>query len=271
MRAAALQAPESFTRQFTGPHDPLGMLITLAREYGTRYDLVSWDMAAGAFAVVTVIGFVAAWQARALAPHALWFLGLGVMVPVVITYVLVTLGAPLFASRYLLVSLPVFFLLWAGAIACLFQWGRRAGGLTAHSLLPVAGLLTAGFVLINGARWWQTAVDGTRFREDWRGAVAYLEQRHAPGEPVLVLHDASWRAVDYYRTEPMVLASLDAGPEQPPDLAKAPLVAGRAWLLAAYFEVRDLPAVEGWLETRGPLVDKTWLTGVMISEYNRVE
>jgi len=159
--------------------------------------------------------------------------------------------------------LPVFLLLWAVAIASLWQ---RNGERT-RIWRPVAGLVIAGFILLNGARWWEGAIDGKRFREDWRGTVVYLEERHTPGEPVLVLHDASWRAVDYYRAEPMLLTSLDGGPERPPDISKAPSSSGRAWLLAAYFEVPDLPSVEGWLEARGQLVEKTWLTGVMVSEY----
>lgn len=139
--------------------------------------------------------------------------------------------------------------------------------LTAYCLLPAGALLVAGFLLLNGARWAQTAFGGERFREDWRGAVAYLEQRHAPGEPVLVLHDASFHAVDYYRAEPMALTSLEGGPERPPDLSKAPSTSGRTWLLAAYFEAPDLPSLEAWLEARGQLANKTWLTGVMVSEY----
>lgn len=243
LRLTALRAPETLTRQFTGPTEPVGMVITLAREYGARYDLVSGDLLAGAFTILTIGGFAVARS---------WFLGIGLLVPVVIAYVLVVLGAPLFASRYLLVTLPAFYVGWA---ALLLRWK------------PIGAVLIAAFILINGARWWESAIEGKRFREDWRSAVAYLEERHAPGEAVLVLHDASWRAVDYYRTEPMLLTSLDGGPERPPDLSKAPSPSGRAWLLAAYFEVPDLPTVEGWLESRGQLANKTWLTGVMVSEY----
>ncbi len=260
-RLNALRAPETLTRQFTGPQDLPGMLVTLAREYGTRWDNVPSIYLEASFVLLTFGGLTALLLNRDRWPEGtrpLWFLLMGITVPAFITFVFVQLGAPLFSSRYLIITLPCFLLVWSAALVGL---GRRSW------VLPVALLVL--FAGVNGARWSQTAIAGQRFHEDWRGAVALLQSKSTPEEPVLVLHDPSWRAVRYYAPGPITLASLEGGPNQPPDLSKTPALpeSGRVWLLAAYFDVDDLPTVEAWLESKGRLVEKTWLTGVMVSEY----
>lgn len=260
-RLHALRAPETLTRQSTGPTELWGMLTTLARQYGTLWDLPTYPALEIAFGALTVGGLVSLALSRRHLPQqgrALEVLLLGITVPVLLTFGFVGLGAPLFAPRYLIITLPCFYLLWATAVVALSRWTW---------VLPV-GLLIV-FLGVNGARWGQTALAGQRFHEDWRSAVALLQSQNAMSDPVLVLHDSSFRATQYYASGPLSLASLEGGPERPPDLGKAPSLpaTGRVWLLAAYFEVGDLPTVEQWLEARGRLVEKTWLTGVMVSQY----
>ncbi len=256
-RLDALRSPETLTRQFTGPRSLAGMVATLAREYGTKFDLISLDLLATCFLALLLLAVPALMLSRRW--RAALFLALGLAAPVGLTWLMVRLGAPLFSSRYLLLTMPVFLLTWAAAIAWV---GRRAPW--------VAALLVLAFIGVNAARWWETAVNGAHFREDWRAATTYLEQREHPGEPVLVLHDPAWRAVNYYRRNPIVLVSLEGGPDRPVDLAKAPpLPAGsRVWLLWAWFEGGDVEPVERWLDAHGAaLFSKAFLPGVTVSEY----
>ena len=261
-RLGALRNPETLTRQFTGPQDLPGMAATLAREYGTRYDLLPAPVLAAFFLGLTALGaaaLVRRYPLPAEASAARWFLGLGLALPLLVTYAMVTLGAPLFSSRYLILTLPVFYVTWGAGIAWLLQtrW------------LPVGAVLLMLFIGLNAARWTETAVEGKRFREDWRGGVARLEARYQPGDLVVVLHDSSFHALRYYATDAIGIANVEGGPERPPDITRLPdpPLNGRVWLLAAYFEAPDLPPVEAWLSARGALVDREWENGVMLSRY----
>lgn len=264
LRLAALGAPETLSRQFTGPRDLPGMFATLAREYGTRYDLAPLELLAAGFLGLTFLGAVAV--IRNPAPQGVTarlsavLLGTGLAVPLGITYGFVTLGAPVFSSRYLIVVLPVFYLLWGVGIA----WVARAWS----GALAVA--LVLGFVGVNGVRWSETALGGKHFREDWRGAVARLLPQLRPGDQVVVLRDPPWRAVHYYAGEGLPLYSLEGGPDRPPDLTRLPpaVPAGsRTWLVAAWFEAGDLQAVEDRLSQLGRLESKDWEHGVMLAAF----
>ena len=260
-RMAAIAAPASLNRQFTGPQNLVGMVATLAREYGTRYDLLPGPLLSGFFLALALGGVVA----LLVAPPAtnksrlpLLFITLGALIPLLASYTLVMLGVPLFASRYLIITLPMFYLLWAAALAALAARSR-----------PLALAVLVVFILLNGARWAQTAFAGMRFHEDWRGAVAYLEQRYVPGDAVLVLHENAAHAVRYYASKPLALTSLDAGPGQPPNPEKASGMpsAERIWLVAAYFEADDLPPVQRWLDASTHPVGQQWVPGVMVNQY----
>ena len=76
----------------------------------------------------TVLGVaVLAWRWPAARTRGLPFVLLGLVVPVVATYVVVWLGAPLFASRYQIMTLPFYYLLWGGLIAVvLTAFGPKA-------------------------------------------------------------------------------------------------------------------------------------------------
>ena len=286
MRLAALRNPETLTRQFTGPRDLIGMLTTLAREYGTLWDAAPNAWLKWGFVLLTVVGLAAAvWRDKGQGTrdkgmafqlsHSV-FLILGITVPVLITFSFVTLGAPLFSSRYLIITLPCFYLLWGAGIVGMARISANIVG-AQHatplprgvSMLPAIAIVFL-FVGVNGARWSQSTIVGQRYHEDWRSGTALLEARQVRGEPVILLKDANWRAVNYYSTAPLALVSLEGGPDKPPDMSRTPTLPARGsvWLMAAHFEVGpDLAVVEQWLESYTTLVDKTWVTGVMVSQY----
>jgi len=261
-RLGALQRPETLSREFTGPRDFAGMFVTLAREYGTRYDGWPDGTFALLFTLLTLAGAGAlAWRWPAARRQGLLLVVLAIVVPVGATFLFVMLGAPLFASRYLIVTLPFYYLLWAGAAAALLQ--RRY-------LWPVATVLLAGFMFVNGLRWWPTAFEGARFREDFRGALVSLSRQYQPGDLVLVLHDSVGDGVRYYAGVPMTITSLEAGPGHEPDRTRLTAYpsTGRIWLVATYVEAGGLEAIEGWLGTWNGLGGKRWTNGVMVAEFN---
>ena len=260
-RLLALVRPETLTREFTGPRDFAGMFVTLAREYGTRYDQWPEGTFEVAFSLATVLGVaVLAWRWPAARTRGLPFVLLGLVVPVVVTYVVVWLGAPLFASRYQIMTLPFYYLLWGGLIAVVLT----------KRLFPAAGLLLAAFVLVNGLRWGQTTFDNTRFREDFRGAITSLNRQYQPGDMVLTLHDSVSNGVRYYQKVPMTITSLEAGPGKPPDRSKFPAwpPTGRVWLVGIYVESQGLLETEQWLSVGAGLGGKRWFGGAMLAEFN---
>ncbi|MEK7214618.1 MAG: glycosyltransferase family 39 protein, partial [Chloroflexota bacterium] len=218
LRLAALRAPETLNRQFTGPRDLMGMLATLAREYGTRFDLISLPILGALFLGFTLLGLAALLGSsrRRLNPGGAArlrnsFLVAGLVVPLLITFGFVSLGAPVFSSRYLIVVLPVFYLLWGAGISWTPAWRR----------LPAVALLLL-FIGLNAARWSESVFQGKRFREDWRGAVERLRPALGTADRVVVLHDPSWRAVHYYAGDGWPMVSLEGGPERPADLSRFP-------------------------------------------------
>jgi 4-amino-4-deoxy-L-arabinose transferase-like glycosyltransferase len=261
-RLGALERPETLARQFTGPRDYPGMFVTLAREYGTRFDDWGPELFAVAFSALSVAGVAAlAWRWPAARDRGLVFVLLGVLLPGSATFGLVVLGAPLFASRYLIPTLPFYYLLWAGAAAALL--GRRTW--------PLGVVLLALFVAANGLRWWPTAFAGVRYREDFRAAVTSLQRQYQPGDLVVTLHDSVANGVRYYSASPLLITSLEGGPGNPPNRAKltAQPATGRLWLVATYVEAEGLTEIENWLQTNAGLGGKRWYNGVMVAEFNR--
>ncbi len=259
-RLAAVAAPETLNRQFTGPTDPLGMLAVMAREYGTLFDQAPATLIAAGFLGLTVLGLLAVAERSSQRKdwYPVLFVLLGIGVPLLAAYALVLLGLPLFSPRYLIITLPQFYLLWAAALG--FLWVRAR---------PLAAVIMAVFALLNGARWAQTAVGGERYREDWRAATAHVERRYQEGDVVLLLHDPAQNAFRYYQTVPLHLASLDGGAGRPPDPGRAPgePASGRAWLVVAYFEAADTPPAERWLDGWSRPVTQDWASGIMINQY----
>ncbi|MBI4499486.1 MAG: glycosyltransferase family 39 protein [Chloroflexi bacterium] len=259
----ALRTISLLDRQFTGPQDLLGMLATLAREYGTRYDDLPRGAVALFFVALVGLGVLALRFARpgARRPDAALFLGLGIAVPLAVVFILVRLGAPLFASRYLMVTLPAFLLLWAAGLAAL---SRRHLAL----LLPALG----AFLALNGVYLFITDIQGVRYRENWREAVAYLDSVAQEGDAVLILNSNIVNAYRYYSREPLPV--VDLGPLRGLEedargrtLAAATQPFRRLWVLFAYFETPDYEPVRPWLEQQTHIQEQIWFRGVRVAEH----
>lgn len=261
-RAAALQRPETLSREFTGPRDAPGMFAFLARDYGVRLEGVPQEPLLAAFGLLTLVGLgVLAWRWPAQQGRGLVLVALGIAVPVLAVAGMVALGAPLFASRYLIITLPFYYLAWAAPAAALM----------ATRAWPAAAALLLLFVAANGVRWWPTAFDGARYREDFRAAVASLQRQYQPGDLVLTLHDSVANGVRYYSRAPLSITSLEGGPGNPPDRSRLRVQpsTGRIWLVATYLEAEGLPDIEAWLQETSGLGSKRWYGGVMVAEFTR--
>lgn len=263
-RLGALQQPETLTREFTGPRDLPGMFAFLARDYGARFGDEGQDVGLLVFAALTLAGLaLLAWRWPKARGYGLLFVVLGLGAPVALVAAMVALGAPLFASRYLMMTLPFYYLAWAGVAAASF--GSR--------LWPVGAALLLVFALGNGQRWWPSAFEGARFKEDFRTAVATLQRQYQPGDLVVTIHDSVANGVRYYATAPLNILTLEGGPGRPPDRSKLTMEpsTGRIWLVAIYVEADGLPELEHWLYDGRTLGSKRWLGGVILAEFNRAE
>lgn len=141
--------------------------------------------AGGLGAALALIGLFALWRVgrRDL---SLW-LGTWVAAPFALTLLALPLK-PLFLDRYLITAAPAFALLGGVALASL---GRR------WRAVAVAVVICATAVGLT--RWYTSADDGGNWRgEDWRGAVAAVDELRKPGEPVLVVPWVVWQAAAYY-------------------------------------------------------------------------
>ena len=263
-RLGALQNPETLTREFTGPRDLPSMFAFLARDYGVRFEDEGQDLGLLLFAALTLASIaVLAWRWPQARGRGLLFIGLGLGGPLTLVGAMVALGAPLFASRYLVLTLPFYYLAWAGLAAATFHRRFWLGG--------VALLLV--FAVGNGLRWWPAAFEGARFKEDFRTAVTTLQRQYQPGDLVVTIHDSVANGVRYYSTAPLNIVSLEGGPGNPPDRSKLAMEpsTGRIWLVAISVEAPGLPELEYWLYDGRTLGSKRWLGGVMLAEFNRAE
>jgi hypothetical protein len=147
----------------------------------------------------------------------------------VLVVTLAELVRPVFVPRYLLPGLLGLAVL---AAAGLVQGGRSGGPVPGG---PVPGgalrgaarssglgwVLLGGLVLLQLVAGWPLLERGPR--EDARGAVGALEDRHAPGEPVVAVDRRAAVALAHY-AGPGLRADLRVPPSDPPP-------AERVWLL----------------------------------------
>jgi len=263
-RLGALQQPDTLTREFTGPRDLPGMFAFLAHDYGLRFEGEGQAAGMPVFALATVAGLgLLAWRWPQARGWGLVFVALGLCTPLLAVAAMVSLGAPLFASRYLVMTLPFYYLAWAGVAAVSF--GSR--------LWPIGLAVLLLFAAGNGQRWWPGAFEGARVKEDFRTAVATLQRQYQPGDLVVTIHDSVANGVRYYATTPLSILTLEGGPGRPPDRSKLTIEpsTGRIWLVAIHVEAEGLPELEHWLYDGRTLGSKRWLGGVMLAEFNRAE
>ncbi|MBM2826145.1 MAG: hypothetical protein HW403_209 [Dehalococcoidia bacterium] len=257
----ALEDPRVLNREFTGSEDALGMLATLAREYGTRFDLLPQGLIASFFLGLSVVGIVGL-AGSPRGRRAALFLALGVAMPLLLVYLLTLARIPAFSSRYLIVTLPGFLLLWAGALYFV------------HSRVSVLGwVLLAAILGLNAARWAQTNVYGKHFREDWRSAAGYLSEQYRQGDLVILGFSNAKNAYDYYATEPVAMIGIDQlegnGGKQAlsQELDRVTKGYENLWLLYSYFQIGGVESITPWLNEKAKLLDQVHFAGVTVSRF----
>jgi mannosyltransferase len=221
--------------------------------------LVLWLGAAGLGLVLAVQAAGRSWQTgdlRITVGLAGWAL-----VPLVALY-LVSTRRPLFTERYLIWTLPAWWLFIAGAIVGLAREGRTGRWL---ATAWIAGLAITG--LLGIGHQWHTPV-----RADFRTAAATVAREYEQGELVLFQIPYLQTTFDYYA------AGLDYEaaegpytnygnpPEETADYLKG-ITTGhrRVWLIlseAPMWDQRGLTIT--WFEQNGRLVDETVLNRVTV-------
>ncbi|MSQ14334.1 MAG: phospholipid carrier-dependent glycosyltransferase [Dehalococcoidia bacterium] len=261
IRLSMIRNPEVVGRQYSGPQSPLGMLSTLSREYGTNFDGLPSALLYSFFAGMTLAGLISLFlpeKRRRL--H--WFLVFGLAAPISFAYVIVSFGAPLFSSRYLIITLPVFFLLWASAIAML----RERIGIWAYSIIAIT-------IVLNGARWTESSVYGQHFREDWRGGSLYLKERITQEDLLIIPWPNVANAFRYYAGNSTAILSADAALAGASDIRLGPAfqkaAAGRknVWFMRAYYQEGDMAPMKTWLEANTYVLDHQNFPGIYVTHY----
>lgn len=261
LRLNMLATPSALGRLYFGPQSPLGMVSTLSREYGTSFDQLPSTLLYSFFVGMTGLGLVSL-LSKSRSRLSL-FLVIGLVVPIFMTYLMVALGAPLFSSRYLIITLPVFFLLWAGAISLL----REHLGILAYTIVALV-------VILNGARWAQTTIYGQQFREDWRDGSLYLRERITSDDLLILPRPNVANAFRYYAGDHPAILSADAAlPEDSKDQlgpAFHKAIEGRKeiWVMRNYYQEGDLEHIRPWLEANAYVLDHVNFPGIFITHYS---
>jgi mannosyltransferase len=158
--------------------------------------LLSVSGALGLGLVLGAAGLVVLW--RAGERDRFWWLATWAAAPFVVSLA-VSAVRPIFLDRYLLVAAPAFALLGATILARLGRPWRRPA-VVAAALASLAGLVG----------WYGEGWDGNWRGENWRAAVAAVEERRSPGEPVLVTGWQASPAARYYGVEVVEVTSADS-------------------------------------------------------------
>gem|GEM_PF-581717 len=211
------------------------------------------------------------------------------LVPIILFWLL-TLRAPLFEARYLIVALPAWLLLVADGVFALV--GRqpqaqdreesvalRGFNLRWLALLAVVPLLGFSLWALAGYNYSKVAT-----KEDWRGAMLYIKTHMRVGDTIIVYPGYLKSAVDYYMIHgpgpanlPQVVVNgiepklVISGTQRELDSAEAGVINGarRAWLLQSPTRVR----LEDKRQTDEQWAGSVWwwLSGNYIQEDKRGE
>jgi mannosyltransferase len=152
-------------------------------EYATRA-LLDLSGIAGLGILLAVVGAWMLWKAGD-GQRALW-LATWAFAPFVVAIV-ISLARPVFVDRYLIVAAPAFALLAALAIVGV------AARLRVGVVAAVAVATAAGLVL-----WYSSSDDGNWRGEDWRSAVAFVNERTGDAGAIVVVPWWTHDAAEYY-------------------------------------------------------------------------
>lgn len=145
-------------------------------------------LALGAVALVVTLA------AAARRPRDSWrhvLVASWLVLPLLITLA-VSHWKPMLLDRFLIVSVPALAIATAYALSRLGPWAGTA------SLAVVVAI-----ALTHVDHWYESLVE-----QDWRGAVAYVEARKQPGEPLVVHPDWLSPSVEFYAAEEPARSSL---------------------------------------------------------------
>lgn len=153
--------------------------------------LLSVSGAAGVGAALALVGLRMLRRAGRSA-DAVW-LGVWALAPFIVALV-VSIGRPIYLDRYLLIAAPAFAVLAAYALVSLTP------RLHAVAVAVAAVAVATGLGLV---AWYSTSDEGNWRGEDWRSAVAYVEERVAPGDDVVVAPWSAAPSARYYGADPV--------------------------------------------------------------------
>lgn len=158
--------------------------------------LVDVSGAVGVGAVLALVGLLLL-RRTGRSELAAW-LGVWALAPFVLALV-VSLIQPIYLDRYLLVAAPAFALLAAIAVTGL---GSRLGLVALGALLVATG--------IGLAHWYTLGTNGNWRGEDWRSAVAFVRDRRAESDAVVVAPWSAAPAARYYGAEVTDVSTADS-------------------------------------------------------------
>jgi 4-amino-4-deoxy-L-arabinose transferase-like glycosyltransferase len=262
-----------------GGHGPGGQTLPLREmfrqglvTFGVGYWREPWGWGALTLGLALLLGW-GAWAAFRLNARGAALLALVVGVPLVCLFVL-SRSRPIYRERYLGFSAPAYTLLIGVGLAALETWkkppvSRRSRARLGRIALAVCVLFLVGFDAYALLQYYVSP----RYAKspEWREAVAFMRERLAPGDVVILNHQD--QAFLYYYDDPglVVLPSPEATDAASvrrflEDLAS---LYDRVWLLPDTARLWDQDGlVRQWLDQNSELtLERAW-RGVLLLRYH---
>ena len=197
------------------------------------------------------------WKRLDLRPNV--FLGLSLLVPFVLAYVL-SFRQQIFTVYYLIVILGPFLLALGAGLEKVASFSMPAGLI---SMLVVAAVFMSGL-------WFNWSPDYRK--EEWRAAARYVSGHASPGDAILCHVNYTRIPFAYYYSGTVPIFAPFGGPLAG-EAEVAQILEGlreysTVWLVQSRTEWADpTRAVESWLATHFPLVTEQYPPGVEIKAY----
>ncbi len=139
------------------------------------------------YGLLTALALAVLWRAPVAGRRTLWFALCWLLVPLLAVLTL-AIAVPKFNPRYVMLALPGLLLIWASGL------GMMRLARTPWLASALASLLLLGFFYA-GANWY---FHPNFAKDDWRGLAAWLRERIAPDETVVLVSGHAWPVWDYY-------------------------------------------------------------------------
>ena len=208
LRAAALVTD---TADLGGWYTPAGLtdiVSTVLVTFAVNRALPPWEaIGAGMMALLAALGVWILLRSRGMMPARYVVLILALLVIPLSVFWLVTLKVPLFQARYLIMALPPYLIVVSAGLLGL---GRLHRSLNAASGLGAALLGVCTFAALTGINY-----SPQPQKEDWRGAMVYVNDHLRLRDAIVVFPGYLASAVDVYNTP--------GGPGRVPDVPIKPV------------------------------------------------